>query len=873
LKANRSSDQKFKASHMYMSNRNLVGQKLGEYELKELIGRGGMAEVYLGYQASLRRNVAVKVLATHYNMEEGFIDRFMREAQIAASLDHPHIVAIYTYGSQSGVNYMAMRLLRGGSLGDRVRERRATSNTLLSLSEISDMLTKIGSALDYAHQRNIVHRDIKPSNIMFDENGTPYLTDFGIAKPLDIASQITMPGTSMGTVAYMAPEQWRGEKLTPKVDQYALGLVIYMLVTGRMPFEVPVDAPYALMHRHINEMPPPAHEFREGAPPELSAVIERAIAKSPERRYDTIGQFARAFREIVEQLEPEQSTGFFTFPVARRQDFPSAPAPLPKPAVENVRISSLGEDAPPEHKTRKVPNRGVRLIALLSIFIIVLSIAAVALLLTQSNASVTQTQTAVAAEQTAQAGTSVALAALATQTAAAPPTLETPPTVPVIVPVTPELTIEVLPTETPTVPPTATTILQTATAIPPTETARPTDVPATDLPTAVAIVETAALPTATPTQESMIILVPTATATLDLAQTAAVLATATAAAQTRQALQTQTAASQMTQTVEVEQTLQALILTRISADQTATATHFTLTPTSTPTPTATATPTETATPTATSTPTPTETPTATPTETFTPTPTETPTATPTQTPTPIPALNEGLALRGVIRSSENINVRRGPSTKYETLASVPNGTQVTVLAQKGLSDANDPLRDTTGRYWVNVAIPRANGETIYGWVVSTAVVLENNLPAYLDGVMIWVSPPLSTQVDASKNVVVVESTFDIGGWSFDGLSSGNDNAGIYSITVFEGNSCTAQSGRILATGVPFIPRQDVVDTFNSDVGRDFFRVDLKLDESHLNNGFAMRVENLERGERLIAICAQSRVTGRVAAWVLPIEVR
>lgn len=166
---------------MYMSNRNLVGQKLGEYELKELIGRGGMAEVYLGYQENLRRNVAVKVLAQQVNMEEGYLERFIREAQIAASIEHPHIVAVYSYGTQMGISYIAMRLLRGGSLGDRVRERRAAGNKLLSLHEIADMLTKIGSALDYAHRNNILHRDIKPSNIMFDESGTPYLVDFGIA--------------------------------------------------------------------------------------------------------------------------------------------------------------------------------------------------------------------------------------------------------------------------------------------------------------------------------------------------------------------------------------------------------------------------------------------------------------------------------------------------------------------------------------------------------------------------------------------------------------------------------------------------------------------------------------------------------------------
>ena len=216
-----------------MNARNLVGQTLGQYELQEVLGRGGMADVYLGYQANLKRHVAVKVLAMNLVGEEGYVTRFIREAEIAASLEHPHIVPIIDFGTQASinVNYVVMRLLRGGSLAERMRQRRQDDENL-SLGETAALLNQIAGALDYAHKRNIVHRDIKPSNIMFDTQGTAFLVDFGIAKPLDVAQQMTMPGTSMGTVAYMAPEQWRGDKLTGAVDQYAMGLIIYTLVTG-----------------------------------------------------------------------------------------------------------------------------------------------------------------------------------------------------------------------------------------------------------------------------------------------------------------------------------------------------------------------------------------------------------------------------------------------------------------------------------------------------------------------------------------------------------------------------------------------------------------------------------------------------------------
>ncbi|MFN8419428.1 MAG: protein kinase [Anaerolineae bacterium] len=300
-----------------MNFQSLKGQTLGQYELREIVGVGGMGAVYLGWQPNLSRNVAVKVLLTHLVNEEGYIERFNREAQIAAALEHPHIIPIIDFGTQRGINYVVMRLLRGGTLGERVRQRQESASQLLSLGEIADLLRQIGSALDYAHSQGVIHRDIKPSNIMFDDQGTAFLVDFGIARPLGAANVLTAPGTSMGTVAYMAPEQWRGDELTPAIDQYAMGLVLYTLLTGRPAFEVSANTSFALMNKHLNEMPIPVHEIREDIAPEVSALVERSIAKRPTDRFPTMAEMSRTFDRAV-RGSGGAPTGFFTFSLPKK---------------------------------------------------------------------------------------------------------------------------------------------------------------------------------------------------------------------------------------------------------------------------------------------------------------------------------------------------------------------------------------------------------------------------------------------------------------------------------------------------------------------------------------------------------------------------
>ncbi|HEX2621777.1 MAG TPA: serine/threonine-protein kinase, partial [Phototrophicaceae bacterium] len=187
----------------------LSGLTLGQYELRDLLGQGGMGAVYRAYQRSLNREIAVKLLKAQTEQIPGYLERFAREAQTAATLEHPHIVAVHDFGHQmledeTELYYIIMRLLTGGSLADRLKDGR-----MLSLNETSSILTQLASALDYAHQRGVIHRDIKPGNIMFDAQGSAYIVDFGIARLTNLET-LTETGMAMGTPAYMAPEQWRG---------------------------------------------------------------------------------------------------------------------------------------------------------------------------------------------------------------------------------------------------------------------------------------------------------------------------------------------------------------------------------------------------------------------------------------------------------------------------------------------------------------------------------------------------------------------------------------------------------------------------------------------------------------------------------------
>lgn len=281
---------------------DLIGKQLGNYEILGLLGQGGMAVVYRARDTRLNREVAIKVIHPEMSDAQEFLKRFELEARTVASLSHPHVLKVYDYGStDDGMVYLVMELLGGGSLAGAMRKEQ------LSLSRIVEIAEQVAGALDYAHNRMIVHRDLKPQNVLLDETGNAFLTDFGIAKLLDKKSDLTQTGSILGTPGYMAPEVWRGDEIDGRADIYAFGVMLYELITGRLPFAA--DTPFNIMYKHLHEMPTPIISLRQGIPPAIQSVIDRAMAKSRENRYDSAMAVVNALREVI-----AGATGQFTIP-------------------------------------------------------------------------------------------------------------------------------------------------------------------------------------------------------------------------------------------------------------------------------------------------------------------------------------------------------------------------------------------------------------------------------------------------------------------------------------------------------------------------------------------------------------------------------
>lgn len=270
---------------------HVSGQMIGEYQLVSVIGRGGMGIVYRAYQPRLQRYVALKVLPTNLAMDPSFVERFNREAYLASSLDHPHIVPIYDFGNDRGMYFIAMRLIEGNSLQALVEKSGA-----LSPARTLAILSQVASALDFAHQRKIIHRDVKPSNILIDQNGNAILTDFGLAKAIG-GSRVSSSGI-VGTVGYMSPEQIENKPLGAASDIYALGLVAYEMLTGRLPFQG--DSLAVILHQQVYNTPPPMRRFKPHFTPAMDEVMRRVLAKLPEQRYTSAGEFVAALRAAMQ---------------------------------------------------------------------------------------------------------------------------------------------------------------------------------------------------------------------------------------------------------------------------------------------------------------------------------------------------------------------------------------------------------------------------------------------------------------------------------------------------------------------------------------------------------------------------------------------
>jgi serine/threonine-protein kinase len=270
---------------------DLIGSIIDHYRILSRIGGGSMATVYYAQEIHTGRAVAVKVLLPSARRNRELVERFRRKARNAAQLRHPYIAPVYESDVDGPLPYLVMAYVDGGSLADRLDGRLGP----LPLREASRILIQIADALDYAHARGMLHRDVKPSNILLTQEGEAMLTDFGIARAA-WDSRLTASDMRIGTAAYMAPEQARGRPMDRRTDVYALGVVLYEMVTGRTPFRGNTDA---MLYQHVHEPPPPLRSLNPRLSQRAEQVVLRALEKRPERRYPSAGALAKAFRRAL----------------------------------------------------------------------------------------------------------------------------------------------------------------------------------------------------------------------------------------------------------------------------------------------------------------------------------------------------------------------------------------------------------------------------------------------------------------------------------------------------------------------------------------------------------------------------------------------
>ena len=269
-----------------------VGTELAGYRIESLLGVGGMSVVYLAEDLRLKRKVALKLLAASLAEDESFRDRFLRESELAASIDHPNIVPIYEAGTAADLLFIAMRYVEGRDLKERLGRGR------LDPADATGILAQLASALDVAHARGLVHRDVKPSNVLLDTGARPdgsdhaYLADFGLTKRVAEEPRSSEDGHLLGTIDYVAPEQIAGGEVDERSDVYSLGCVLYECVVGQPPFSG--DSDLAIVFAHLESEPPVPSAQRPQLPRALDAVIAKALAKEPGRRYSSCRELAQA---------------------------------------------------------------------------------------------------------------------------------------------------------------------------------------------------------------------------------------------------------------------------------------------------------------------------------------------------------------------------------------------------------------------------------------------------------------------------------------------------------------------------------------------------------------------------------------------------
>jgi serine/threonine-protein kinase len=319
-----------------------IGGVLGGYLIIEQISTGSMAEVYKALQTSMNRMVAVKVMAPSLSDDPEFVARFRQEARTVASLEHPHILPVIDFGEQHGTLYLVMRYINGGTLADLIEKHgRLAPHVALRY------LTEIGEALDYAHSLGIIHRDIKPKNVLLDQPGNPFIADFGLAKLLT-GGGITGSGLGIiGTPHFMSPEQGRGQPVDSRSDIYSLGVVMYQMLTGKVPFDA--DSTVGIIMRHIADPVPNVSELNPDLPPAFDAIMARALAKDPNARYQTAHALTQAMAQAMGSTVLSGPVLTRTPAIDSQQETvvrgttPSGSTPQPEPAAPV--IEALAETA------------------------------------------------------------------------------------------------------------------------------------------------------------------------------------------------------------------------------------------------------------------------------------------------------------------------------------------------------------------------------------------------------------------------------------------------------------------------------------------------------------------------------------------------
>jgi serine/threonine protein kinase len=279
---------------------SLLGQSFGGYKLKELVGAGGMASIYKGYDERLSRWVAIKVVPIQASEggAETMLERFRQEAKAIAALRHRNILTIYSYGEEQGWAYIVMEYVPGGSLKDRIEARK-----IFSWQEALTIIIPVSQALAFAHERKIIHRDIKPANILMPQDDWPLLADFGLAKMQQASANrpnLTMPGQVLGTMAYAAPEQIQEGEIDSRVDIYSLGIVLYELLTGQLPFKG--ETAFDFLMARLTDPPIPLLRANPAVPPAFSQIINKALAPHPDQRYQHMDDFSQALMKVRYEL-------------------------------------------------------------------------------------------------------------------------------------------------------------------------------------------------------------------------------------------------------------------------------------------------------------------------------------------------------------------------------------------------------------------------------------------------------------------------------------------------------------------------------------------------------------------------------------------